>query len=217
MSAIKRHIEDMCEEIAAKVGLKPDDVMDIFNIINEHYPRVLHLYTDAELWDAVERECERHAAFLRTRGVGSIKTGYIPVEYNHYKELVRKAVMFDKMSEAQTENLQSMKKIEELYDKAISSMREYQGKPKEQKMCKYCKNLFDDGVVPVDLIYDQESYTEVEPFEAGILVDTWIYRGNSGEPQLCSALANKDGALVYKSIKINYCPICGEKLGGEKG
>lgn len=36
-----------------------------------------------------------------------------------------------KLTEAQTENLQSMKKIEELYDKAISSMREYQGKPAE--------------------------------------------------------------------------------------
>lgn len=102
MSAIKRHIEDRCEEIAVKVGLNPDDVMDIFNIINEHHSRVLHLYTDAELWAMIERECDRHAEFLRSRGVGSIKTGYIPVEYNHYKELVEKAKKYDTLTKENT-------------------------------------------------------------------------------------------------------------------
>lgn len=107
MSAIKRHIEDKCEEIAAKVGLNPDDVMDIFNIVNEHCPKVLN--TDEELWTVVERECGKHAAFLRSRGVGSIKTGYIPVEYNHYKELVKKASEYDRIVKQVEDSMKASK------------------------------------------------------------------------------------------------------------
>lgn len=77
-------------------------------------------------------------------------------------------------------------------------------------MCKYCESLFNKNVIPEDLIFGS---LEVSPFRVELTVNTFIDRHTSpGEPRLYLGLDTNDHTLIYKSIKINYCPICGEKL-----
>ena len=96
MSATKRYIDDKCEEIAKKTGLSWDEVMNVFNHVNDTLPYESNYndenHMDVIVWKTVELECEKIAYTKQN----VIKTGYIPVEYNHYKELVRKAEAYDK-------------------------------------------------------------------------------------------------------------------------
>ena len=98
MSEMKRYIENKCEEIANETGCTWDEVMDIFNHVNNTHQYFLK-YKDEELaeamvWITVKLECKKLAYAKHDADV--IKTGYIPVEYNHYKKLIRKAEAYDK-------------------------------------------------------------------------------------------------------------------------